>query len=219
VFSCSSEPTIGSYWTNTNELFGQNFFIRQTMSADMFSQLKASFSFDYETLLRDLAIQFQKYWNPFVNVAVDESLVGTKTRSRFRVYIPRKPHPNGIKFWSISDSSTYLFYFSMFTKEYEPAESTLVRMVNSLPEGKNFNVFADSYFGGEKAAEELSKNGHRYIFAVKADRAGSLFSRFLHTKDSPIGVMYQEEELQDTTSNSKEKEQVDEVRKILLHLS
>jgi len=35
----------------------------------------------------------------------------------------------------------------------------------------------------------LSERGHRYIPAVKGDRVGALFSRFLHTKDKPIVVV------------------------------
>jgi hypothetical protein len=78
------------------------------------------------------------HWWPLRNVAVDESMVSTKARCSIKVFIPRKPEPNGIKIWTVADESPYIMEFEVFVRhqEKELTTNTLLRLVQRFPKSE-----------------------------------------------------------------------------------
>ena len=119
-------------------------------------------------------------WIPANIGVVDETLVPHKGRKNpHHVFIMRKPHPHGIKNWSLVDFSGYFVAFSQYRRDGvpEPTHETLLRMSNQLPEGAL--VVADSYFGSVRAMEGLAKQGKHSLFSCNQSRPSMFFKNDL----------------------------------------
>lgn len=117
---------------------------------------------------------------PATAAVVDESLVAHKGRKNpHHVFIMRKPHPHGLKVWSLVDYSGFFYYCSLFQRGCMPESSTdtVVRMSDKLDEGSL--ITADSYFGSLKTVEELSKRGKYCLLSCNVKRPASLFQDLL----------------------------------------
>ena len=123
-----------------------------------------------------------RIWIPANVGVVDESMAPTKIRNNpHHVYIMRKPHPNGIKNWSLVDYSGYFVSFSMFRRTDvdgkecppEPTHETVTRLSKHLPE-KSI-VVGDSYFRSVQAVEALAKQGKHSLFSCTQKRPAVLF--------------------------------------------
>lgn len=132
--SFSNYKTIRAHWKINDSTVGRAISVRSLFSQDGFQELFRSFSFSWKSGAARLSTNFKKYWVPYTNIPIDESLVPTKTRSPLHVYIPRKPHPNGIKLWSVCDEATYFFAFSIFERPdtKETTSATLLRMADEI---------------------------------------------------------------------------------------
>jgi len=133
------------------------------LSRERFLLIYHSFRFtDEQLLLIEPGMQelIESLWIPATCVVVDETMVATKSRRNpHHVFIMRKPHPHGIKVWSMVDMSGYVLAYSVYRRN-QPKESpsdTLNRMTRALSE-KSL-IIADSYFGGIDALTSLSARG------------------------------------------------------------
>jgi hypothetical protein len=73
-----------NYWKSG--MYGST-FIKEHMSRDEYVLMKRSLSFDVDVLCEHLNKVFKMYWNPHEDVAIDESLVGTKTRYKMELFL------------------------------------------------------------------------------------------------------------------------------------
>jgi len=104
------------------------------------------------------------------------------------VFIIRKPHPNGLKVWSVVDHSGYFVEFSLFRRDpislknapKEKSEATLLRMAKAMPKGTT--IVGDSYFGSIPALELLLKEGYHVLLSSTQTRPSALFKDHLSTK-------------------------------------
>ncbi len=122
----------------------------------------------------------ERLWIPATAAVVDESLVAHKGRKNpHHVFIMRKPHPHGLKVWSLVDHSGYFFHFSLFRRGSAPESSTdtLIRMSDKLDAGSV--ITADSYFSSLQSVEELSKRGKYCLLSTNVKRPASIFQDLL----------------------------------------
>ncbi len=139
-------------------------------------------------LEQDINRHMQEAWRPANIAVVDETLVPHKGRKNpHHVFIIRKPHPHGLKNWSVVDFSGYFFGFSLFRRDrtrekltYEAADQTLLRMSNILPPGTL--IVADSYFGSLKALEGLAQQGKYGLFSMNSTCDTMIFHDDLHQR-------------------------------------
>lgn len=144
-------------------------------------------------LEKDINEKMKQCWEPANIAVVDETLVPHKGRKNpHHVFIVRKPHPHGLKNWSVVDFSGYFFGFSLFRHDktggngtYEAAYQTLLRMSEILLPGTL--VVADSYFGSLKALEGLAKQGKYGLFSMNSNRDALMFHDHLHQKVTKDG--------------------------------
>ncbi|CAC5361958.1 unnamed protein product [Mytilus coruscus] len=109
--------------------------------------------------------KFLRYYNPRRELAVDESLVGTKGKTSMLQYIPSKRSRFGVKFWMLVESVTgYVLQMDVYHgKRFDPTPVATLQgtnvvmnlMKNSHLLGKGFHVFADSFFTSLNLANKL----------------------------------------------------------------
>ena len=161
-------------------------FVRRLMSRERFSLLYNCFQFEddevnhLESLLSDHLL---KVWVPANCICVDETLVPFKGRGNpNHVFIMRKPHPHGTKYWSAVDFSGYYTGLSLFRRgqDKESPSDTVLKMCKGI--SKESLIVADSYFGGLKTMEKLSQEGHMCVMSCKQTQPSFLFKDYLIPK-------------------------------------
>ena len=163
--------------------------VRQAMSRQRFFIINRAMHFsEAQTLELEKCIneRMGELWVPSNYVVLDESMVAFKGRKNpHHVFIPRKPHPHGIKNWSVVDFSGYLLSFSRYCRvdvegdkvDSEPVVDTVDRMVGHLPE--NTVVLCDSYFGSVVCMKRLAEKGIHCLFSCNKSRPAYLFKDML----------------------------------------
>ncbi|CAC5398923.1 unnamed protein product [Mytilus coruscus] len=119
----------------------------------------------FKPLLDFVNRKFLRYYNPHRELAVDESLVGTKGKTSMLQYIPSKRSRFGVKFWMLVESVTgYVLQMDVYHgKRFDPTPAGTLQgtnvvinlMKNSHLLGKGFHVFADSFFASLNLANKL----------------------------------------------------------------
>lgn len=172
------------FWNSSKPDEPQHGLIQLAMSYDRFASIYHAFRFSDEEMLnleKEINENIRRIWVPSNIAVVDESICPFKGRNNpHHVFIMRKPHPHGMKNWSLVDFSGYLVQFSMFRRErndnnqtYEPTDETLLRMAAPMP--PESLICADAYFGSIKAMEKLAKNGKHSLFSCNQSRPSSFF--------------------------------------------
>ena len=172
------------YWNKKRSDEPQHSLVQLSMSYARFALIYQCFRFSEDEMIAlefEINDQMKKIWVPSNVAIVDESLCPHKGRSNpHHVFIMRKPHPHGIKNWSLVDFSGYMLKFSMFRRDrsgknetYEPTDETLLRMASAMP--PDSLICADSYFGSVKAMEKLAATGKHSLFSMNQNRSPFLF--------------------------------------------
>lgn len=109
---------------------------------------------------------FKKYFRPYQNVSIDESLVGMKNRCPFIQYLPNKKHKQyGIKKFECCDSLTnYVWHIEMYSGTDYLADRgatpftekvVLVVMEKGRLLDKGYHVFTDNFYTKIPLAKSL----------------------------------------------------------------
>lgn len=194
-------------WNKTKHDEPQHGLIQLTMSYARFALIYQCFRFSEDEMLLlefDINEHILKLWIPSNIAVVDESICPHKGRQNpHHVFIARKPHPHGMKNWSLVDFSGYLLKYSLFRRNrsqgqggkevYEATEDTLLRMSSAMP--PNSLICADSYFGSIRAMEKLAKTGKHSLFSMNQSRPSFLFKEGVCSevrKDGESSTLYGE---------------------------
>lgn len=127
--------------------------------------------------INKLRKNYQKYYGPSMEQAVDETMVKFKGRISFKQYLPLKPIKRGFKIWSRADISGYLCDFEVYTgkdgdRVQENLGATVVKKLTETLTGKNYHVYFDNYFTSVKLLEELAERNIYSCGTVRANRKG-----------------------------------------------
>ena len=125
--SSNQVKNLKDYWVKNPVTKSNHPLVRMLFSRDRFVSLYGCFRFEDEDLEKmEGPVQdwIQEVWEPATAAVVDETLVASKSRKNpHHVFIMRKPHPHGIKVWSLVDMSGYLVSFSVFRRNRFVAHS------------------------------------------------------------------------------------------------
>jgi hypothetical protein len=116
VMGLTHQPEIHNYWNNSGTnmgIFGCH-FIKDLMSRDKWAKVNEWISFPVDLMIYHLNKNFQKYWNLFQHIAIDEILVLFKGRFSGRQHIRGKPNSTGLKFFALCDEKGYLYSFWLY---------------------------------------------------------------------------------------------------------
>ncbi|VDI78546.1 Hypothetical predicted protein [Mytilus galloprovincialis] len=125
----------------------------------------------FKPIVDHFNLKAKKHYSPSQNLSIDESLIGTKSRTVLRQYIPTKHAKFGVKLWMLTEAVTgYCFHFNVYKgKRYDPTPAgelqgsyvviSLLRAACLL--NKWYHVFCDSFFTSLSLAKRLL-NLHTY---------------------------------------------------------
>jgi hypothetical protein len=104
-------PNIRDYWKLESSNFGiyGNSFISSRMSRNRFLEIRRFFGFDLDYIRSETITNFQKYYLPFPQLAVDETLLLFKGRFKHKQHIKGKPNSTGIKIYALNDKTGFFF--------------------------------------------------------------------------------------------------------------
>jgi len=180
------------------------------MGKSRWLEILGSLDFSSGFLMKLLQKKVQALWNCGTDVAADESMIPYRgRRNPHHVYIPNKPHPNGIKLYTAADSSHYIFNFTLHRRaeeieepQYDPIlycskqkfgrkrtirRKTVVEVVLDLvsPFSQGHCFYLDSYYGGLDLVRALVQKGYHAIMTCKSNRPSLVFRDLLQKEDYP----------------------------------
>lgn len=192
------KPTIESYWS-TNELVATPWF-RKMFSRNRFESLLQFFhlvdnrnlprpgepnydpSAKFQPLVDHANRVFRTHYTPHRELSVDESLIGTKSRSKLTQYLPNKHHHRwGIKLWMLCDSvSKYCLGFSCYKgklddgkAEHGLAHKVVIDLLKLGPYlNKGFSLYVDNFFMSLPLADNLFSNMTYVTGTMRRNRKG-----------------------------------------------
>lgn len=173
-------PSYGDYWS-TNQCL-HNPFISNLMSVNQFGWFLGNIHLSDNSLMPDrnnptydklyivcpflnmMQANFEKYFNPNCEVAVDESMIKFKGRNSVKQYLPMKPVKRGYKVSMMADKSGYCLKFDVYTgkKDLKTTKDLGAKVVTSLVQGlvgKNHKVYFDNYFTNVYLMKDLKGKG------------------------------------------------------------
>src|SRR3990167_3912523 len=142
--------------------------------------------------------KFSELWIPGSELSFDEMMVHFQGDCPHHVFIKRKPHPHGMKLWSLVDLDKFVNHIQLYrrsTEEYDlpviyngnnkftricdvDSESTTATVIKMLAPMSPFKgiIYVDSYFGSLDLFETLTDEGFDCVAACRKDRPSWLFS-------------------------------------------
>ena len=132
-------------------------------------------------IMDTLNATFQKNWNPFSHMTIDEGMVPSKSsKSGFRIYMKNKPTKWGYKLWKMVDKAKYLYHFQIYTglkgsngaRVPDLGPSIIRTLTSNLPEGRTYHIFADNFFTSIPIVNELQQKKMFFTGTIKNGRVG-----------------------------------------------
>ncbi len=181
-----NERSMSMYWgsADINHCGHGNWFVPR-MSRRKYEEIYRCLNLDIDEWVTKMNQHFPTITVPTTNIAVDESMV--PYRGRFNphfMFIPRKPHPYGVKFETCADENLFLFKLHLHrrTMEHIPKpvmmknrrqsidrdtmeeaeETSVIEVVHFLccefQSGKHV-IIGDNWYGGLSTLTEIQKIG------------------------------------------------------------
>ena len=183
-------PTLEGYWTTAWE--SEIPFFRRVMPRDRFLQIfwmlhvgDGPRRVDKVRPLMDALVgNFQTFYSPTQNLAVDETMVGFRGRFGAKQYMPNKPTKYGIKAFTLASSEHgYLLNILLYTgadtlSEANPDHAHLpqpARVVMHLVEpyqNRGHHIYTDRYYSSLPLAEVLLVRGSSFTGTMMKNRVG-----------------------------------------------
>lgn len=115
------------------------------------------------------------------NVAVDEQIIPTKSRSTIKQYNPNKPHKWGYKVLVLSGISGFSYNFYVYAgsqsntvpigaPDLGTSSNAVVKLAEVIPKHVNHKIFFDNWFTSVPLMVYLTKNGILPLGTVRLNR-------------------------------------------------
>ncbi|KAJ3430744.1 piggybac transposable element-derived protein [Anaeramoeba flamelloides] len=154
------------------------------MSRNLFEEIHLGWSFSYgkQTIFNFINLmnqKIQKFWVPSEILSLNESMIPSKSRSKHRRYLARKPRGNGLVVYGIADKCKYVYANELAIRNGDKVIDISLRLLNSLPKAP-YHFYSDNHFSSLKNAILFDRYGYRYTCSCRSDRPKELFKEFLH---------------------------------------
>ena len=164
-----------------NPLF-LNRIIQPFVTGNQFMKVLKSMKGSYQRLAKILQKNIRDIYTPTTIVTVDETILAFTGKSSLKVYIMAKPHPNGIKLYTLVDKDGVLCAFIIYEKTkisiYEIFSQLLGKFVD-----KDHKVYADRWFGSSDAVLYCKENGLKFLFNMSMARGKKMWTSMKSTTD------------------------------------
>jgi hypothetical protein len=185
-------PELKRFWKrNTPDYFVKQMNFPRDDWYDIFVGLFHLSDETIELTEKELNRNFKLYWNPYREVAIDESMRLFKGKWNGKVYIKSKPTKWELKYYLVVDCVYYCYWFELYkgtgTATEEVGEKTrklVNKVVDVLPreEMGAYKVYGDNYYGSLDLAKDLFEKGFLFTFNCQLNRPGLLFKYGLHKR-------------------------------------
>lgn len=117
--------------------------------------------------------------DPEENHSIDEIIVPFRSRSSLKQYIRGKPNPWGFKLWGRAGASGFLYDFDIYQGKGSTninnhglglGGNVVVSLIEPLPQGKGFNVYADNFFSSLRLVDTLTEKNVAYLGTIRSNR-------------------------------------------------
>lgn len=114
-------------------------------------------------------------------LCVDEQMCATKMRSRFRQYMPKKPHKWGMKLFVLCDSTGFSYKFEIYhgagdntilpnTPDMGATSNVVARLSQTIPDFKNHILYFDNFYTSLQLLVYLRSRGIFSLGTVRSNR-------------------------------------------------
>ena len=119
------------------------------------------------------------FYQPLQEVSVDERMVRSKARTKFRQYMKDKPTKWGFKYWVLSDPSGYTVDFDLYCgasrntsrSEFGLGYDVVMSLVSPLLY-QNYRLYCDNFYSSPVLFHSLLQQGITATGTLKVDRRG-----------------------------------------------
>lgn len=186
-------PSLETYW-------GQHTFeaIRVTMSSKRFYEIRRYLCLNDATYMKKKG---EEGYDPLFKIrpvvdtlnrtfdsipklprlCVDEQMCATKMKSRFRQYMPNKPHKWGIKLFVLCDSSGFSYKFEVYhgagdnvvlpdTPNLGACANVVVRLSQTVPDFKYHIIYFDNFYTSLPLLVYLRSRGIYSLGTIRSNR-------------------------------------------------
>ena len=186
-------PSVGDYW----EAYTRYPLVADVMSRNRFQKIASSLHIrdnlqvtDKER--EDKAWKIRRWFNDLnanfsivsssEHQCVDEIMVSFKGKSALKQYLPKKPTKWGFKLWARCSSSGFVHVFDIYQGKSTGMDgendipncglggNVVLQLCSSLPDNRNYKVFADNYFSNFAMVSELEQRGLHYVGTINSNR-------------------------------------------------
>ena len=120
----------------------------------------------------------KELYQPLQQVSIDERMVKSKARTKFRQYMKDKPSKWGFKYWVISDPSAYTYDFNLYLgaaqsgrSEHGLAYDVVIALLESLHH-QNYQLYCDNFYSSPFLFHYLLTIGVTATGTVRSNRRG-----------------------------------------------
>lgn len=173
------QPGIKDYFSK-NDIFGSAFVKKIIKSYNKFYEINNQIHFDINFIINKINLLFKKFYDPEDVLVIDETLILFKGICKFRQHVPNKPYNTGLKYFSLCDSSKYLYHFWLYQgkKIDQPPNSVkniIKTFIHNIPDIEGRRILADNYYGSLDIAKYLNKKKIQFIFTCRTNRPSFLW--------------------------------------------
>lgn len=175
------------HWVSS-DLF-ENVVVKQIIPRDEFRNLLHHIHPKPKRMVSLANSNFQRYWNPFPHISIDEGLICFKGRYEHRVHIRGKPDATGLKIYGLADEKAYLYTFNLYEGEHQTVPQLVLDLTKQLPHC-NFKLYVDSWYGSLQLASSLLENGLYFTLACGKNKPAEVFKEYLDVQLAPGQYRY-----------------------------
>ena len=148
-----------------------------------------------------MKLKCKEFYQPLQQISIDERMVKSKARTKFRQYMKDKPSKWGFKYWVISDPSGYTYDFNLYLgaarsdrSEHGLVHDVVLALLVSL-HNQNYQLYCDNFYSSPFLFQHLLPLGITTTGTVRVNRRGvpqavSQLKTILQHRTTPRGKGY-----------------------------
>ena len=128
-------------------------------------------------LYKHMKQKCQQFYQPLREISIDERMVQSKARTRFRQYMRNKPTKWGFKFWVLADSTGYTCDFNLYYGQRNTDSSSghglsydVVKELLQHYHNQGYYLFVDNFYTSPVLVDFLKGVGIRTTGTLRVNR-------------------------------------------------
>ena len=171
-------PNINSHFQRHR--FFENRITTHFISKHLFNNTLQKMTGDVFKLSKQFQKNIHKLYTPTTKCSIDETILSFTGKSNLKVTVVGKPHPNGVKLYTLVDECGILLGYIIYKKEKITIYNIFKKLLNPF-ENRSLKIYADKWFGSEGAIQYCVENNHKFLFAMQKNRPKKLWLRMYET--------------------------------------